>query len=64
METLDIGGYDPYTDTIIIEGTRYSGFLFRAGFGINAMIGQVLRIDKHEDGIVTITRLRDLEAQN
>ena len=63
-ETLDVGEYDPHTDTIIIEGTRYAGCLFRDGFGINAMVGQVLRIDKHENGLVTVTRLRDLEAPN
>lgn len=61
-ETLDVGEYDPYTDTITIEGTRYAGALFRDGFGINAAVGQVLRIDKHEDGVVTVTRLRDLEV--
>lgn len=57
LPTLNVGQYDPYTDTIVIEGTTYSGVLFRDGFGINAMIGQVLRVDKHENGVVTVTRI-------
>ena len=62
LPTLDVDPFDPWTDTINIEGTRYSGALFRAGFGINAIAGQVLRIDRHDNGVVTVTRLRDLEA--
>ena len=62
--TLEVGVFDPCTDSIIIEGTTYSGGLFRDGFGINAMVGQVLRLDKHKDGVVTVTRLRDLEGPN
>ena len=57
LPTLAIGEFDQFTDTIEIEGTRYSGLLFRDGFGINAMVGQVLRIDKHENGVVTVTKL-------
>ena len=55
---LEVGEYDPITDTIEIEGTKYSGHLFRE-FGCNfpAMVGQVLRIDKKENGLVTVTRL-------
>ena len=60
-EMLAVGEYDPHTDTIVIEGTRYSGALFRDGLGINSMIGQVIRIDRHENGVVTVTRLRHLE---
>lgn len=61
LPTLDVGEHDPWTDTIVIEGTRYSGGLFRDGFGINALIGQVLRIDRRDDGCVIITRLFDKE---
>ena len=64
LPTLDVGAFDPFTDTIIIEGTKYVGALFRDGFGVNAMVGQILRIDKHENGVVTVTRLRDLEVPN
>lgn len=64
IPTLDIGQYDPVTDSVVIEGTRYSGHLFRDGFGIKAMIGQILRIDKHENGILTVTRLREAEDQS
>ena len=60
--TLDVGEFDPTTDTIMIEETRYSGCLFREGFGIHAMIGQVIRIEKHENGVVTVTRLREFEV--
>jgi hypothetical protein len=61
--TLEVGRYNPDDDTIIIEGTKYSGYLFRDGFGLNACIGQVLRIDKHEGGVVTVTRLPELEVK-
>jgi len=62
LPTLDVGEYDPWSDTIVIEGTRYAGELFRDGFGIKAPIGQVLRIDRRtKDGCVIITRLFDKE---
>lgn len=57
MRELDVGKYDPQLDVIEIEGTKYSGELFRS-FGIEAMVGQVLRIDKHENGLITVTVLR------
>jgi hypothetical protein len=63
MPTLDVQPYDPESDTILIEGTLYSGVLFRDGFGFNAMIGQVLRIDKRDDQVVTVTRLPQHEAK-
>lgn len=60
LPTLDIGEYDPWSDTIMIEGTRYSGGVFREGFGIRAQLGQKLRIDRREaDGCIIITRLPD-----
>jgi hypothetical protein len=63
LPTLRIGQYDPFSDSIEIEGTIYSGGLFRDGFGMNAMIGQVLRIEKHENGVLHVTRLRELEGK-
>jgi hypothetical protein len=53
---LEVGEYDENSDTITIEGTRYSGHVFRE-LGFPGMIGQVLRIDKKESGTVTATRL-------
>jgi len=58
--TLDVGQYDPDTDSIVIEGTRYAGSMFRA-FGLNAWVGAVLRIEKHENGVLTVSRLYDKE---
>lgn len=63
LPTLDVGGFDPFTDTIVIEGTKYSGAMFRDAFGIKAMIGQIIRIESHEGGVVTVTRMRDLELK-
>lgn len=57
MRELNVGQYDPQLDVIEIEGTKYSGEMFR-GFGIDAMVGQVLRIDKREDGVITVTVLQ------
>lgn len=49
-------------DTVSIEGTKYSADLFRElGCSFPNMIGQVLRIEKKDDGIVTVTRLPELE---
>ena len=62
LPTLDVGEFDPTTDSIMIEETRYSGCLFREGFGLKAMIGQVLRIENHVNGVVTVTRLREFEV--
>ncbi len=62
MSKLDVKSYSPTTDTIEIEGTRYSGHLFRElGCSFPNMIGQVLRIDKKENGLVTVTRLKEKE---
>src|SRR3990172_3842915 len=59
VPTLDVGLFDPLTDSIDIEGIRYSGSLFRAlGCGsFSESIGQVLRIESRADGVVTLTRL-------
>ena len=61
LPTLDVGQYDPWTDTIIIEGTRYSGVIFREGYGMQAAIGQIHQIVSHDNGTVTICRRYDLE---
>lgn len=58
---LDVRPYDQENDFIEIEGTKYSGDFFRNGFGFRTMIGQVLRIEKHENGVVTVTRLMEFE---
>lgn len=56
--TLDVKQYDSFTDSIKIEGTRYAGNLFRElGCNFPAMIGQILKVEKKEDGMVTVTRL-------
>ena len=48
--------------TVTIAGTHYAPDLFEnLSCGFPAMVGQVLRIDKKKDGIVTVTRLRYLE---
>lgn len=60
LPSLDVGVFDPFQDSITIDGTIYSGNLFRS-LGINAMIGQIIRIDKHENGLVTCTRMHELE---
>jgi len=62
INELNIGVYDPITDVIEIEGTKYSGHFFRElGCNFPSMVGQVLRIDKKENGLVHVTRLKDLE---
>lgn len=55
---LKIEPYDEATDTVVIEGTRYAGLLFRElGCSFPNMVGQVLRIDKKENGVVTFTTM-------
>ena len=62
---LDVKDYDPWTDTITIEGTRYAGIFFRElGCSFPKMVGQILRIEKKENGLVTVTRLQDGYAAN
>lgn len=55
LPTLEVGQYDPVTDTIDIEGVTYSGSLFRE-LGVRGfMPGTVLRIDKRDaDGVLTV----------
>lgn len=61
LPTLDVGEFDPWTDSIQINGTRYAGTLFRELGCFNDTVGQVLRIDKKKDGLVTVTRLPEFE---
>jgi hypothetical protein len=56
LPTLAVGPYDPATDTIEIEGTRYSGMLFRA-FGFAAQIGKRLEIIRQADHVLTVLSL-------
>jgi len=59
---LEVKPYDPILDSIEIEGTRYSSQFFREqGCNFKSMVGQVLRIDKKENGVLTVTRLVDKE---
>jgi len=49
-------------NTVTIEGTRYAACLFEElGCGFPSMVGQVLRVDKKEDGLVTVTHLYGIE---
>lgn len=52
LPTLDVGPYDPWTDTITIEGIRYAGELLRQ-FG-HAMIGSKVEIVSRSDGTVAL----------
>lgn len=61
---LSIGLYDLWTDTIVIEGRKYSGAFFRQ-LGWPAQVGHVFRIDSiGRDGVLTLTRLPDLEKKS
>jgi len=50
--------YDALTDTLTIEGVKYSGELFRQ-FAQAMPIGTPFRIVKRENGEVTVERLYD-----
>lgn len=63
LPELDVQEFDPQTDTIVIEGMQYSGAFFRDGFGSKGIPGG-LRIDRGEDGVVTVTRLSDLPTND
>lgn len=50
------------SETIEIFGTRYSVAVFQAlGCDFPASVGHVLRVDKKQDGVVTVTRLPAFE---
>jgi len=59
MCELNVEPYDPRTDSIVIEGTKYSGHFFRSLSCCFPEVGQVFRVDKKEDGVVTVTQLGD-----
>lgn len=62
MNNLDVKPYDPSRDTIEIEGSVYSGNMFRyLGCSFPNMVGHVFRIDKKSDGITTLTRMKECE---
>jgi hypothetical protein len=54
--------YDPFTDGMTIEGTRYSGELFRAFAKGGLAIGEDLKKINRADSVVTIRRLTPREA--
>ena len=56
MNTLNMGPYDPDDDSIVIEGTRYSGHFFRGPLSFRTEIGSEFRIEKHDGRTVTVTR--------
>lgn len=51
--------YDPFVDVLILDGTKYSGELFRAfGNTLQAFqIGAKVEIVKREDGALTLQRI-------
>jgi hypothetical protein len=63
IKTLDIQPYDFDTDSIVIEGIRYSGDLFRT-FGVHGCpVGSVVRIVERKDGIVWLQEIKDYNDQ-
>lgn len=48
--------YDPQRDVFTIEGIAYAGEIFRQ-FGGLLPEGAVFRLDKRDDGVLTITRI-------
>lgn len=49
--------------TVTIEGTKYTEIFFiELGCNFPEMVGQVLRVDKKEDGVVSVTRLPEYEV--
>jgi hypothetical protein len=63
LPTLDVGVFNPWTDTITIEGTKYSGVLFRE-FGFHAQAGRILKILLHADGVLTVGVLTVEQVEN
>jgi hypothetical protein len=52
-QTLEVGAYDADSDTIMIEGTRYAGVVFR-GLGLAGLLGEVFHRVGHNGDTVTI----------
>ena len=60
---LYIGAYDEKTDTIVIEGTKFSGVLFREGFGADVVNKEFRVIRSAPDGTLSIQDISgELEA--
>ena len=58
MNALQVGEYDAVHDSIVIEGTTYSGKLFRElGCNFAEMVGQTLKVVRKENGTVTVARI-------
>ena len=49
--------YDLFTDTLTIDGVRYSRTLFRAWALGGLPLGQLFRIISRENGVVTIEKI-------
>jgi hypothetical protein len=62
LPTLDVCPFDPWNDTITIEGTRYAGQLFRSFGARLAKPGTLLRIESHQDGVLTVVKLLPSEV--
>ena len=58
LPRLHVADYNQWNDTIEIEGVRYSGELFREGFG--GMIGKSFKlISRSSDGVVAISEIEN-----
>ena len=56
---------NPEGDTVTIEGTQYDGYLFRnMGCDFPGNVGQVLRVVKKANGVVTVQRVTEQEQAN
>ena len=65
MNELNVKQYDPITDTIEIEGTKYAGALFRElGCNFPSMVGQILKVYLKKDGVVTVKRIDRPRTEN
>lgn len=61
MTPLKIEQHDD--GSVTIEGTRYAPVFFREfGCSFPEMVGQTLRVEKKEDGVVTVTRLEGVNS--
>lgn len=53
---LEVGAVDPFTDTIVIDGTKYSAEIFRK-MGGAFKPGTLLKLMSREDGVVWVRQL-------
>jgi hypothetical protein len=49
-------------DIVTIDGVRYSGVMFR-GLAKQFGVGTIVQIVARKDGVVTMTRLKEIEVQ-